>query len=276
MSPDHGGVFQLGTHPVRRLGLGCMRLASAGAMGGAPRPAADAVATLHRAIELGINHLDTAQIYFSERGTVANQLIREALAPYPQGLVIATKIGAVRDRRTGEWLDWASPATIRPLLEADLAELGVDTLPLAYYRHHGRGPIQPNLEALAALRDEGLVDAIGISAITRAEYHQARSITEIVAVQNRHEPGADEFIAECGRDGVAYVPFFTIVGADRAALAPLESKYDATRAQLGIAATLALGANVLAIPGTGDVQHLEANVAAAGITLDAQDLSRLT
>lgn len=265
----------LGLHPVRRVGLGCMRLASAGAMGGAPRPASEAIATLRRAIELGINHLDTAQIYFDHRGTVANQLIREALAPYPQDLVIATKIGAVRDRTTGEWLDWADPSTIRPLLEADLAELGVDRLPVAYYRHHGRGPIGPNLEALASLRDEGLIESVGISAITQADYRQARTITDIVAVQNRHEPGAQGFIAECERDGVAYVPFFSIVDADKSATARLEEKYNATPAQLRIAATLALGTNALAIPGTGNPQHLEENVSASELKLDEADFASL-
>lgn len=266
----------LGVHSVRRIGLGCMRLSSSGAMGGAPRPASEAIATLRRAIELGVNHLDTAQIYFHERGTVANQLIREALAPYPEDLVIATKIGAVRDRATGEWLDWADPSTFRSLLEADLAELGVDRLPLAYYRHHGRGPIGPNLEALVALKDEGLVESVGISAITRDEYREARTITDVVAVQNRHVPDSQCFIAECARDGVAYVPFFSIVGADRSAITQLERKYDATSAQLGIAATLALGTNVLAIPGTGSPQHLEENVAAGEIQLDEAGLASLT
>lgn len=276
VSQDQREVVMLGAHPVRRIGLGCMRLASAGAMGGAPRPATEAIATLRRAIELSVNHLDTAQIYFHEGGAVANQLIREGLAPYPEDLVIATKIGAVRDRATGEWLDWANPSTIRQLLEADLAELGVDRLPVAYYRHHGRGPIGPNLEALAALRDEGLIESVGISAITQEEYRQARTITDIVAVQNRHEPGAQDFISECARDGVAYVPFFSIVGADQSALAQLERKYDATPAQLGIAATLALSPNVLAIPGTGNPQHLEENLAAGALSLDPDDLARLT
>jgi pyridoxine 4-dehydrogenase len=286
-------TFQLGSHPVHRLGYGAMRLPGPGVWG----PPADrdaALAVLRRAVELGVDHIDTAQYYGPD---VANELIRSALrsgASYPEGLLIATKVGARRgpDR---EWLAAGTPAELRAAVQENLRSLGLERLGLVNLRLGGEGrgmpsagvPLADALGALIELHDEGLVEAIGLSAVTVEELHEARALTEIAAVQNHFSlvdcSGADVLDA-CGDLGIAFVPFFPLgaggaVGGqpllERAALRAVAARHDATPAQVALAWLLSLGPHVLAIPGTGSVAHLEENLGAGGIEFDAEDLATL-
>jgi pyridoxine 4-dehydrogenase len=281
------GTFRLGDRVVNRLGLGAMRLTGSAAMGlGSSRPVDQSVAVLRRAVDLGVNHVDTAGFYFS-RHSAANQIIREALTPYPDDLVIATKVGP---RRTpdGEWLTWARPEDLRADVERNLVDLGLPRLEVVNYRSNGRDDVPAAVAALSTLRDEGLLRHVGLSNVDAATLEAARGVTGIACVQNRHAPGyeradAGDVLAACGEHGIAFVPFFTIAGRARESAA--EEPYDAVRAiadahgatpaQVRIAWTLALGPHVLAIPGTGDPVHLEQNVAAASLRLTDGDLATL-
>jgi pyridoxine 4-dehydrogenase len=287
-SASAAGSFRLGDLTVHRLGFGAMRLTGTGGMGrGEPRSPEQSVAVLRRAVELGVNHIDTAGFYFSESG-VANRIIRDALTPYPDGLVIVTKVGPTRDRATGEFGDWASPGQLRARVEHDLTELGLERLAVVNYRSNGRDDVPAAVAALAELRDEGLLRHVGLSNVGAETLEAALGVTEVVCVQNRHAPGyersdTDEVLAACGEHGIAFVPFFTIAGQARED--PAQEQYDAVRAiadahgvspaQVRIAWNLALGPHVLAIPGTGDLRHLEQNVAAAALRLGDDDLARL-
>jgi aryl-alcohol dehydrogenase-like predicted oxidoreductase len=281
------GTFRLGDRTVNRLGFGAMRLTGSAAMvRGTPRPVDQSVAVVRRAVELGVNHIDTAAFYFSA-GSSANDVIRTALAPYPDDLVIVPKVGP---RRTsdGTWLDWARPEELRAEVERNLAELGLDRLEVVYYRSNGRDDVAAAVSALAALRDEGLLRHVGVSNVDLVGLEAARAATEIVCVQNRHAPGYErsdggDLVAACREHGLAFVPFFTIAGRAREDAA--EEQYDvvhaiadahgAAPAQVRIAWTLSLGPHVLAIPGTGDPGHLEENAAAASLRLTDDDLSAL-
>lgn len=274
-------TFSLGGDlPVNRLGLGAMRLAMS-TFDGPPRPPETGVAVLRRAVELGVNHIDTAAFY--GRGTVlANALIRSALAPYRDDLVIATKVGPMREpggAPTGE----ATPDQLRGLVEADLHALGVDRLDLVYLRVGGMtGPdeasIADRFAMLAELRDEGLIRHLGVSNVSSAQLSEARAIAPVAAVQNRHTEDL-ALLAECEAAGIAYVPFFTLGGG----ISPLETqrlgkvaaRLDATVQQVALAALLAQSPNTLAIPGTGNLGHLEENVAAGDLELSEEDLADL-
>lgn len=282
------GTWVLGDRTVNRLGFGAMRLTGTGGMGrGVDRDPDHSAAVVRRAVELGVNHLDTAAFYFSASAR-ANLVIRDALAPYPDDLTIATKVGPGRDLVTGDWGDWARPEELRRHVEHNLESLGLDRLHVVNYRSNGRDDVPAAVEALAALRDEGLLGHIGLSNVGLDALVAARTVADIVCVQNRHAPGyqrsdAEDVLAACREHAIAFVPFFTIAGQAREGSA--DERYDAVRdvadahgvtpAQVRIAWTLALGEHVLAIPGTGDVSHLEQNVAAAGLRLTADDLARL-
>lgn len=282
------GTWALGDRTVNRLGFGAMRLTGTGGMGrGADRDPHQSAAVVRRAVELGVNHVDTAGFYFSASAR-ANLVIRDALAPYPDDLTIVTKVGPGRDLVTGEWGDWARPDELRRHVEHNLETLGLERLHVVNYRSNGRDDVPAAVEALAALGDEGLLDHIGVSNVGLDELTTARRVADIVCVQNRHAPGyersdADDVLAACREHGIAFVPFFTIAGRAREDSAA--ERYDVVRevadahgvspAQVRIAWTLALGDHVLAIPGTGDVAHLEQNVAAAAVRLTDDDLVRL-
>jgi aryl-alcohol dehydrogenase-like predicted oxidoreductase len=282
------GTFELGSRTVNRLGFGAMRLTGTGGMGrGDDRDPEQSAAVVRRAVELGVNHVDTAAFYFSASAR-ANAVIRDALAPYPEALTIATKIGPGRDLRTGEWGDWARPDQLRSHLEHNLETLGLERLHVVNYRSNGRDDVPAAVDALAALRDEGLLEHIGLSNVGVESLHAAREVSPIVCVQNRHAPGyersdTNDVLSACRDAGIAFVPFFTIAGQSREGAA--EERYDAihaiaraheaTAAQVRIAWNLALGPHVLAIPGTGDLGHLEQNVAAAGLRLTDGDLAVL-
>ncbi|GAA1395839.1 aldo/keto reductase [Catellatospora coxensis] len=273
--------FSLGGDlPVRRLGFGAMRLAM-GTFDGPPRPAESGIAVLRRAVELGVNHIDTAGFY--GRGDVrANELIRTALTPYRADLVIATKVGPLPGP-TGAPSEQATPEQLRGLVEADLRALGLDRLDLVYLRVGGMtGPggesIAERFAVLAGLRAEGLIRHLGVSNVDAVQLAEARAIAPVAAVQNRHtgEPG---LLSECEQAGIAYVPYFPLGGgarpldADR--LDAVAARLGATTAQVGIAALLAASPSVLAIPGTGSLDHLAENLAADRLELTDQDLADL-
>ena len=203
----------LAGRPVRRMGFGAMQLPGPGVLG----PPADreaALAVLRRAVALGVNHIDTAQFYGPD---VANELIREALSPYPDDLVLVSKVGADRDA-AGQWLPAQSPAHLREGVEANLVSLGLEQVPVVNLRRHHEGdvPFSVQLEAMVALREEGLVGAVGLSNVTVEEYREAAGSTEVACVQNAYNLAdrTDQPLFDaCAADGVPYVPFFPLGSA---------------------------------------------------------------
>ncbi|MFF5086266.1 oxidoreductase [Streptomyces niveus] len=274
-------TFSLGGDlTINRLGFGAMRLAT-GTFDGPTRPAETGIAVLRRAVELGVNHIDTAGFY-GRGGVRANEQIRAALAPYPADLVIATKVGPLPGP-DGLPSGQATPDQLRGLVETDLRTLGLDRLDLVYLRVGGMtGPggesIADRFAALAELRDEGLIRHLAISNVDAAQFAEARTVAPVRAVQNKY---ADDsaLLAECEAAGIAYVPYFPLGGGgtplDTERLGKVAARRGATTAQIAIAALLARSPSVLAIPGTGTLAHLEENVAAGEIDLGAEDLSEL-
>jgi pyridoxine 4-dehydrogenase len=283
------GTFELGDRTVHRLGFGAMRVTGTGGMGrGEDRDPEQSAAVVRRAVELGVNHIDTAGFYFSDTAR-ANDVIRAALAPYPDHLTIATKVGPGRDLETGEWGDWVRPDELRRHVEHNLQTLGLDRLPVVSYRSNGRDDVPAAVAALARLGQEGLLDHVGLSNVDADTLDRALDVAPVVCVQNRHAPGyqrsdARDVLAACRDRGIAFVPFFTIAGQAREGTAherydvveQVASAHGVSPAQVRIAWTLALGPHVLAIPGTGDLAHLEQNVAAASLRLPDEDLGRLS
>jgi pyridoxine 4-dehydrogenase len=282
------GTFQLGDRTVNRLGFGAMRLSGTGGMGrGEDRDPEQSAAVVRRAVELGVNHIDTAGFYFS-RTARANAVIRQALWPYPDDLTIVTKVGPGRDPATGEWGDWARPDQLRSHVEHDLETLGLDRIPVVNYRSNGRDDVPAAVAALADLRDQGLLEHVGLSNVGPEALAEARGVTGIVCVQNRHSPGYErsdsgDVLTACRDAGIAFVPFFAIAGQSREGTAEepydviraVADAHDATPAQVRIAWNLALGLHVLAIPGTGDLSHVEQNVAAAALQLTDDERAAL-
>ncbi|MFC6084557.1 aldo/keto reductase [Sphaerisporangium aureirubrum] len=263
---------------IDRLGFGAMRLLQGGP---GTRDPGSARAVLRRAVELGVDHIDTAGFYGDRNGSVrANTVIREALSPYPDALVVATKVGPVfgpGGPRQG------TAAELRPQVEADLASLGLDRLDLVYLRvgttepPHGES-LAERFEALAALREEGLIRHLGISNVDAGHLAEARAIAPVAAVQNNfHIANRDEtaVLAACARAGIAFVPFFPLGGgADLGdpRLVKVAARHGATPRQIALAWLLALSPVALAIPGTGSVAHLEENLTARSITLTEEDI----
>jgi pyridoxine 4-dehydrogenase len=281
------GTWRLGDLTVNRLGFGAMRLT--GDRDGTPSDRDRAVAVLRRAVELGVNHIDTAAFYFSSRRS-ANELINRALAPYPDDLVIATKVGPGRDP-SGRWLPLARPDQLRGQVEENLRQLGRDHLDLVNLRQNGLDSIAEHLGALVRLREAGLIRQLGISNVRPHHLAEARAIAPVVCVQNPYgidlRRDHDDFVRTCGEQGVAFVPFFAIAaagreggaagaaGADSDALRAVARAHAATPAQVRLAWTLHRGPHVLAIPGTGNPDHLADNVAAAGLRLGPDELALL-
>lgn len=277
--------FRLGGDlAIDRLGFGAMRLPQ-GSPGGPARDSESGRAVLRRAVELGVDHIDTADFYRSENGSVrANTLIREALSPYPDALVIATKVGPVfgpGGPRQG------TAADLLPQVEANLESLGLDRLDLVYLRigmtepPHGES-LAERFEVLAALREEGLIRHLGISNVDAGHLAEARTIAPVAAVQNNfHLANRDgtAVLDACAQAGIAFVPFFPL-GGGRAdmndpGLVKAAERHDATVRQIALAWLLALSPVALAIPGTGSVAHLEENLTARSITLTEEDLADL-
>ncbi|MFJ7998485.1 oxidoreductase [Streptomyces sp. NPDC096310] len=291
ITASDAGTWRLGDLSVHRMGFGAMRLPQHGAAFGADATPSDrdrAIGVLRRAVELGVNHIDTAAFYFS-RLRSANELINRALAPYPEDLVITTKVGPGRDH-TGEWV-WAdTPRELRGQVEENIRQLGRDHLDVVNLRTRGNRSIAELFGALAELRDAGLIRHLGVSNVTPEQLAEARAIAPVVCVQNPYGIGAadgDALLRLCGEAGIAFVPFYAIAGAGREAGAggagPAESPellavaeaHDASPAQIRLAWTLSRGPHVLAIPGTGNPDHLTANVAAGALKLTDEELARL-
>jgi aryl-alcohol dehydrogenase-like predicted oxidoreductase len=278
------GTWTLGDLTVNRIGFGAMRLTANA--DGTPSDRDRAVAVLRRAVELGVNHIDTAAFYFSALRS-ANELINRALAPYPADLVVATKVGPGRDP-SGQWLPLARPEQLRGQVEENLRQLGRDHLDVVNLRQHGLDSIADHVGALAELRDAGLIRHLGISNVKPQHLAQARAIAPVVCVQNPYgvdyRREQDEFVRSCGEQGVAFVPFFAIAAAGREAgarrdesdaLLTVARAHGATPAQVRIAWTLHQGPHVLAIPGTGNPDHVVENVAAGALHLSAGEVSLL-
>lgn len=269
---------------IHRLGFGAMRLPTAG-WHGPPRDPETGRAVLRRAVALGVDHIDTAEFYRSGDATVrANVLIREALHPYPKGLVIATKVGPVFGARGPSP---AKPSALRGLVEKNLETLGLDRLDLVYLRigamevPHGES-LGARFEALAKLREEGLVRHLGVSNVDAVQLAEARAIAPVAAVQNDFHLGKrkeKDVYDACVKSGIAFVPFFPLGGGytklDGARTKKVAARHGATVSQIALAWLLASSRMTVAIPGTGSLAHLEENVAAAKIRLTEQDLADL-
>ncbi|MPZ79761.1 MAG: oxidoreductase [Actinophytocola sp.] len=283
------GTWRLGDRTVNRLGFGAMRLLSRA--DGSPGDRDTAITVLRRAVELGVNHIDTAAFYFSATRS-ANELINTALAPYPDDLVITTKVGPGRGP-SGEWLPPARPDQLRGQIEENLRQLGRDHLHVVNLRigemlDRGTGSIAERFGALAELREAGLIRHLGISNVGPEHLTEALAIAPVVSVQNQYSLTTaredDALIALCAEHGVAFVPFFAIASgaeptaADSAvgtAVEAVAKAHDVTPAQIRLAWTLHKGPNMLAIPGTGNPDHLVENVAAGSLRLTADELARL-
>ncbi|MEU7885627.1 oxidoreductase [Microbispora bryophytorum] len=280
-----GGTFLLGGDlPVHRLGFGAMRLPT-GTFQGAVRDPETGVAVLRRAVELGVDHIDTAWFY-RRGGVAANDLIRRALAPYADDLVIATKVGPLLDD-DGVPSSQAGPDELRGLVEDNLRTLGVERLDLVYLRVGGLNPpggesISDRFAVLAELREEGLIRHLGISNVDIALLDEALAIAPVAAVQNSfhmQDRGDTELLARCEKDGIAFVPFFPLGGGlrpiDQTRLTAVMRRHGATAAQIALAWLLATSPAALAIPGTGSLDHLEENMGAGRIRLTPEDLAAL-
>jgi len=280
-------ISLLGDKPVNRIGFGAMQLAGPGVMG-PPRDPDAARAVLRRAIELGVDHIDTSQYYGPD---TVNDLIRETLHPYPENLRLVTKVGARRDAQ-GAWLPAQSPAELRAGVEDNLRSLQVERMDLVNLRllDDGTGPQVPLAEQLGELEDlrrEGKLDLIGVSNVTVEQAEQALDLVALGEVQNsysildrEHEP----LLELCRDRGIAFVPFFPLGSAftggparlaSDPAIAGVAERHGATPSQVALAWLLARYDRTLLIPGTSSVAHLEENVAAGDIQLDADDLAAL-
>ncbi|MEU9943176.1 oxidoreductase [Streptomyces lavendulae] len=288
------GTWKLGDLEVNRLGFGAMRIPQNGAALHAAAASGDrdrALAVLRRAVELGVNHIDTAAFYFSPLRS-ANELINSALGgPYPEDLVIATKVGPARGA-SGEWVEHAGPRELRGQVEENLRQLGRDHLDLVNLRVSGipgdTTAVAERFGALAELREAGLIRNLGVSNVTPEQLAEARSVAPVVCVQNPYgigmRPDQDEFVRYCGEQGIAFVPFYSIAttgreggasGTEDEALLAVARAHGASPAQIRLAWTLQRGPHVLAIPGTGNPDHLTANVAAAALRLTDAELTTL-
>jgi pyridoxine 4-dehydrogenase len=263
---------------VRRLGYGAMRITGDG-IWGPPGDPAQAKRLLRRVVELGVNLIDTADSYGPE---VSENLIAEALYPYPEGLVIATKGGLRRDG-PGQWPRDGRPERLRQCCEGSLRRLRLERIDV--YQLHApdpQVPLEDSLGALKELQDEGKVRHIGVSNVSLAELGRARAVVEVVTVQNRYnltDRHSEDMVDACERDGIGFVPWFPLATGELARpggpLDELARAHGATPGQLALAWLLARSPAMLPIPGTGSEEHLEENLAAADIELDEAEVERL-
>ena len=280
------GTFAIGGDlTVGRIGFGAMRLARNGMGHSTARDPETARAVLRRAAELGVDHIDTADFYRGPDGTVrANDLIRQTLFPYPAGLVIATKVGPVFG---SDGPTQGTAADIRPAVEANLGALGVDRLDVVYLRIGWREPphgesLGERFEVLAALRDEGLIRHLGLSNVDEKHLSEAQGIAPVAAIQNLFDPAnaAEAALADrTANERIAFVPFGPL-GSGRGSArdepyAAIARRHGVTVAQVALAHVLALSPNMLAIPGTGSLAHLEEIMAARSLTLTPDDMAAL-
>jgi aryl-alcohol dehydrogenase-like predicted oxidoreductase len=279
---DQSGTFNLGGRSVKRLGYGAMQLAGPGVFG-PPKDHGAALAVLRDAVTSGVNHIDTSDFYGPH---VTNQIIREALHPYRDDLVIVTKIGARRGA-DGSWIPAFSREELTEAVHDNLRNLGLDVLDVVNLRImfdvHGpaEGSIEAPLTVLADLQRQGLVRHIGLSNVTSKQITEGRGITEIVCVQNQYNlahRADDALIDDLARDGIAYVPFFPLGGfspLQSSTLSDVAARLNATPMQVALAWLLRRAENILLIPGTSSVGHLRENLAAAGLVLPDDAVSEL-
>ena len=275
-------AYSLGELSVKRMGYGAMQLAGPGVFG-PPKDRKAALAVLREAVATGVDHIDTSDFYGPH---VTNQLIREALHPYPESLVLVTKVGAVRGA-DASWIPAQSPADLTRAVHDNLHNLGVDVLDVVNLRVMGdvhaptEGSIEEQFTALAELRRQGLIRHLGLSNVTSTQVAEAQGLAPVVCVQNhynllhRHD---DPLIDELGRKGIAYVPFFPLGGfspLQSATLSTVAQRLDATPMQVALAWLLARAPNILLIPGTSSLKHLRENLAAAGLALTKDTLFEL-
>jgi len=276
------GTSTLGDRAVKRMGYGAMQLAGPGVFG-PPKDRAAALAVLREAVAQGIDHIDTSDFYGPH---VTNQIIREALHPYRDSLVIVTKVGARRDDKGG-WLPAASPSELKQAVHDNLRNLGLDTLEVVNLRSmldvHGpkEGSLEEPLTALAEMRRQGLIRHIGLSNVTHRQVVDSRRICPIACVQNMYNLAHrvdDALVDELARDGVPYVPFFPLGGftpLQSTALSGVARTLGATPMQVALAWLLQRAPNLLLIPGTSSVAHLRENLAAVDVPLSADVVARL-
>jgi pyridoxine 4-dehydrogenase len=267
-------TFPLAGHAVQRMGYGAMQLAGPGVFG-PPKDRDAAIAVLREAVASGVNHIDTSDFYGPH---ITNQLIREALHPYPDDLVIVTKVGAVRGN-DGSWLPALEPEDIERGVHDNLRNLGVDALDVVNMRIMGsvhapaEGSIEKQVVALAELQQRGLVRHIGLSNVTAAQVAEAQGIAEIVCVQNHYNlvhREDDALVDELAGKGIAYVPFFPLGGftpIQSSALSTVAQTIGATPMQVALAWLLHRARNILLIPGTSSLGHLRENMQAARLSL---------
>jgi len=276
------GAFRLGKRTVKRLGYGAMQLAGRGVFG-PPKDHDAALTVLREAVASGVNHIDTADFYGPH---VTNRIIREALAPYREDLVIVTKVGARRGE-DGSWNPAFSREELTQAVHDNLRNLGLDGLDVVNLRsmfdvhHPAEGSLEAPLTVLAELQRKGLVRHIGLSNVTAAQIAEARRICEIVCVQNYYNlahRADDALIDDLTRQGIAYVPFFPLGGftpLQSSTLSDVAGRLGATPMQVALAWLLQRSPNILLIPGTSSVAHLRENLAAASLTLSEDDLAEL-
>jgi aryl-alcohol dehydrogenase-like predicted oxidoreductase len=280
-SIDQSGTFTLGDRIVKRLGYGAMQLAGRGVFG-PPKDREAAVAVLREAVASGVNHIDTSDFYGPH---VTNQIIREALHPYPGDLVIVTKIAARRGA-DGSWLPALSAQELTDAVHDNLRNLGVEALDVVNFRsmlghEPTEGAIEAPLTVLAGLQRQGLVRRIGLSNVTPAQVEEARRICDIVCVQNQYNLAHrtdDAMIDDLARAGIAYVPFFPLGGftpLQSSTLSDVAARLGATPMQVALAWLLHRAPNILLIPGTSSVGHLRENLASAALALPPDALEAL-
>jgi len=262
------GTFEIAGKQVHRLGFGAMRLTGRG-IWGEPDDRAECVAVVRRAVELGVDFIDTADSYGPH---VSEEILREALHPFPEHVLVATKAGLVR-HGPDVWLPVGRPEYLRQQAELSLRRLGLDRLDLfQLHRIDEKVPLEDQIGVLVELRDEGKIGAIGLSEVSVEQLEQVRGITEIATVQNLYNLAnrkSEDVLNRCVAEGIGFIPWFPIAAGKLAEpggpVDELAKKYDATPAQVALAWLLGRAQNVLPIPGTSSVAHLEENVAAAGL-----------
>ncbi len=273
------GTFDIGGDlRVNRLGFGAMRITGEGIWGDPENPE-EARAVLKRAVELGINLIDTADSYGPE---VSERLIGETLYPYPEDLVLATKGGLLRDG-PGQWRPDGRPEHLREACEGSLKRLKVERIDLyQLHRIDSRVPAEESLGVLAELREEGKIHHVGLSEVSVEEIQRAREIVPIVSVQNRYnltDRGSEDVLDFCEREGIGFIPWFPLATGDLARpgspLDEIAARHDASPGQVALAWLLWRSPVMLPIPGTSSVEHLEENVAAATLELDEEELAAL-
>jgi pyridoxine 4-dehydrogenase len=282
-----GGTYTMGDFgpTVNRVGYGAMQLAGPHVFG-PPRDHDQAIAVLRAVVEMGINHIDTSDFYGPH---VTNQVIREALHPYGDDLVIVTKVGARRDD-TGAWLDWREPEDLVQAVHDNLTNLGLDAIEVVNYRHMGSGDggvnvvpgsIARQFETLAELQQQGLIRHLGLSNVNAEQVAEAQTIAPVVCVQNLYNLAHrvdDGLIDSLAAQGIAFVPYFPLGGfspLQSEALSRVAERLGAAPLAVALAWLLGRSNNILLIPGTSSPEHLRENVTGAGLELSAADLAEL-